>query len=54
MNVASGGTHVGTCPDAKGYFGPYGGRYVPETLMAPLLELESAYQAAREDAEFTR
>ncbi len=30
-------------PDANGYFGPYGGRYVPETLMAPLDELAKAY-----------
>ena len=30
-------------PDARGYFGPYGGRYVPETLMRPLDELASAY-----------
>ena len=30
-------------PDARGYFGPYGGRYVPETLMAPLQELTLAY-----------
>ena len=30
-------------PDANGYFGPYGGRYVPETLMAPLDELARAY-----------
>ena len=30
-------------PDAGGHFGPYGGRYVPETLMAPLEELEQAY-----------
>lgn len=30
-------------PDADGYFGPYGGRYVPETLMAPLAELTNAY-----------
>ena len=30
-------------PDARGYFGPYGGRYVPETLMAPLQELTQAY-----------
>lgn len=30
-------------PDAGGYFGPYGGRYVPETLMAPLAELTNAY-----------
>jgi tryptophan synthase beta chain len=41
-----------TWPDARGRFGPYGGRYVPETLMAPLEELERAYEAARSDAGF--
>ncbi len=41
-----------TVPDAGGHFGPYGGRFVPETLMAPLEELERAYFAAREDAAF--
>jgi tryptophan synthase beta chain len=39
-------------PDAGGHFGPYGGRYVPETLMAPLDELEQAYHAARQDPAF--
>lgn len=39
-------------PDQGGHFGPYGGRYVPEILMAPIEELESAYQAAREDPAF--
>lgn len=39
-------------PDAGGHFGPYGGRYVPEVLMAPLEELELAYQSARKDAVF--
>ncbi|MCU1237769.1 MAG: tryptophan synthase, beta chain [Candidatus Solibacter sp.] len=39
-------------PDAGGHFGPYGGRYVPEVLMAPIEELEAAYLAARDDAEF--
>jgi tryptophan synthase beta chain len=39
-------------PDAGGHFGPYGGRYVPETLMAPLEELEQAYYAARQDPAF--
>jgi len=39
-------------PDAGGHFGPYGGRYVPETLMAPLEELEKAYYEARQDAAF--
>ena len=41
-----------TMPDAHGRFGPYGGRYVPETLVAPLEELERAYEAAREDPKF--
>jgi tryptophan synthase beta chain len=36
----------------KGRFGPYGGRYVPETLMAALQELEGAYDAARKDKSF--
>lgn len=39
-------------PDARGHFGPYGGRYVPETLMAPLEELEKAYYEARQDPAF--
>ena len=39
-------------PDATGHFGPYGGRYVPEVLMAPLEELELAYNAARRDPSF--
>ncbi|HET9869683.1 MAG TPA: tryptophan synthase subunit beta [bacterium] len=39
-------------PDAAGYFGPYGGQYVPETLMVALRELSDAYQAARRDPGF--
>ncbi len=39
-------------PDAGGHFGPYGGRYVPEVLMAPLEELEIAYREARRDPAF--
>jgi tryptophan synthase beta chain len=39
-------------PDALGHFGPYGGRYVPETLMAALEALEAAYEAARQDPAF--
>ena len=35
-----------------GRFGPYGGRYVPETLMAALEELEAAYESAKQDQEF--
>ena len=37
---------------APGRFGPYGGRYVPETLMVPLFELERAYEAAKSDPTF--
>src|SRR5580698_1014143 len=43
---------VHVLPDAKGRFGAFGGRYVPETLVAPLEELEAAYAAAREDGSF--
>jgi len=39
-------------PDERGYYGPYGGRFVPETLMAPIEELEAAYFAARRDDAF--
>ena len=39
-------------PDARGYYGPYGGRFVPETLVAPVEELERAYLDAREDPGF--
>ena len=41
-------------PDSRGHFGPYGGRYVPEVLMAPLEEIEKEYSEARVDAEFQR
>ncbi len=39
-------------PDARGYFGRYGGRFAPETLMPALLELERAYARIRRDASF--
>lgn len=41
-------------PDAQGHFGQYGGRYVPETLMHPLQELEAEYFRAQHDPEFQR
>jgi len=41
-------------PDALGHFGPYGGRYVPETLMHPLQELETEFFRAQGDPEFLR
>jgi tryptophan synthase beta chain len=39
-------------PDPSGHFGKYGGRFVPETLMAPLEELEAAYRKAQADETF--
>ncbi len=45
-------TAAATQPDARGHWGPYGGRFVPETLMAPLEELTEAYDAARRDESF--
>jgi tryptophan synthase beta chain len=39
-------------PDARGYFGTYGGRFVPETLVAPIEELTAGYYAARKDDAF--
>ena len=44
----------GALPDARGHFGRFGGRFVPETLMAPLIDLERAFKAARKDARFRR
>jgi tryptophan synthase beta chain len=41
-------------PDARGHFGPYGGRFVPETLMQPLQELEDEYLRAQKDPVFQR
>jgi len=41
-------------PDKRGYFGPFGGRFVPETLMPALQQLEDAYEAARKDPSFQK
>ena len=43
-----------TLPDARGHFGRFGGRFVPETLMAPLIELEQAWAAAKRDRQYQR
>ena len=43
---------TGEWPDERGRFGPYGGRFVPETLVPALDELESAYLNARADPQF--
>ena len=41
-------------PDKRGYFGRYGGRFVPETLMHALFDLEELYREAKRDAEFKK
>jgi tryptophan synthase beta chain len=41
-------------PDKRGYFGQFGGRFVPETLMPALEQLEEAYESARQDESFQR
>src|SRR5437016_6474570 len=43
---------VSSVPDARGRFGPYGGRFVPETLMFALEQLDSAYREAKADPKF--
>ncbi len=43
---------IDVLPDARGYYGDYGGRYVPETLVTPLEELTAAYRAATADPTF--
>jgi tryptophan synthase beta chain len=43
-----------TQPDKRGHFGPYGGMYVPETLMAPLTELAARYEQTRKDPSFKK
>ena len=39
-------------PDARGRFGTFGGKFVPESLMEPLAELEAAYNQALHDEQF--
>lgn len=46
------GVVIKKLPDKRGYFGAYGGRFVPETLMPALQELETAYAALKKDREF--
>ena len=43
---------IGNVPDAAGRYGPFGGRYVPETLIRALDELSAAYDAAAADPRF--
>jgi tryptophan synthase beta chain len=51
MTSPQGFTHL---PDAHGHFGSYGGKFVPETLIKPIEELESAYDTARRDPTFQK
>lgn len=45
-------TPIYSLPDARGHFGQYGGRYIPETLMQSVIELEEEYDRAQADPEF--
>jgi tryptophan synthase beta chain len=50
--AADNSTHSGSLPDERGHFGTFGGRFVAETLMAPLDELNAAYQKYLQDPDF--
>jgi tryptophan synthase beta chain len=43
---------INSLPDARGFFGDFGGRFVPDTLMAPLIALEEAYAACKNNPDF--
>jgi tryptophan synthase beta chain len=53
-NAGVNATTTAFVPDAHGRFGPYGGRFVPETLMYPLQQLEEEYFRAQNDPEFQK
>jgi len=52
--VTEGASYAGAVPDGRGRFGPYGGRFVPETLVSPLEELERVYVECRDDPAFQK
>jgi len=54
MTSSTDKTLFGTTPDEEGRFGPYGGKYVSETLMSALAELEATYRKLRNDEAFQR
>ncbi len=54
INLSETKTNNTQIPDSLGRFGPYGGKYVPETLMPALSELETAYAQYKDDAEFNQ
>ena len=45
---------AGRRPDGSGHFGPFGGRYVAETLMPAILELEASYRRIMPEPEFQK
>ena len=51
-NLDPGQRIIGNFPDEAGHFGPYGGRFVAETLMKPIQELKEAYERYRQDPQF--
>ena len=54
MTIESNPLRYANVPDIDGRFGPYGGKFVAETLMAALAELETMSRQLSEDAEFQR
>jgi tryptophan synthase beta chain len=54
MSSSKASTDLQAVPDEHGHFGPYGGMFVPETLMTALQELDREYGRARQDADFQR
>ena len=52
--MTEGASYAGAVPDGRGRFGPYGGRFVPETLVSPLEELERVYVECRDDPAFQK
>jgi hypothetical protein len=52
MNQAVENIPLSSLPDEQGHFGPYGGRFIAETLMEPVEELRQAYERMRVDPEF--
>jgi tryptophan synthase beta chain len=54
MATAAPSSNLTSFPDQHGHFGPYGGRFVPETLMTALLDLEREYETARQDPAFQK
>ena len=52
MSIKAKQINTHSLPDANGHFGPYGGRFIPETLMGPVEELRQAYEDLRNDPAF--